>query len=74
MTTKQIEEAALKLSKRDRARLAEKLQDSLRTREEREILDAWIKEAERRNQEMESGKVVGIPADEVFRRVRASFR
>lgn len=72
MTAKQIEEAAIKLPKRER--LTEKLRESLETKKDREILDAWIKEAERRNDEMESGKVVGIPAEVVFKRLRASVR
>jgi len=36
-----------------------------------DIEAAWIREAERRWQEIREGKVVCIPAEEVFRRIRA---
>ena len=35
-----------------------------------EIEQAWMEEIERRYREWKDGKVEGIPADEVFRRVR----
>jgi putative addiction module component (TIGR02574 family) len=74
MTAKQIEEAAIKFPRRERERLAEKLQESLQTKRDREILDAWIEEAERRIDDFESGKEPGIPAEQVFKRLRASVR
>jgi putative addiction module component (TIGR02574 family) len=74
MTAKQIEAAAIKLPRRERERLTEKLRESLETKKDREILDAWIEEAERRIDEFESGKEVAIPAEQVFKRLRASTR
>jgi putative addiction module component (TIGR02574 family) len=77
MTAKQIEDAAVKLPKRDRERLARKLLDTLPVKpedEDPEILAAWIEEVERRIDDFETGKEVGIPAAEVFKRVRASLR
>jgi putative addiction module component (TIGR02574 family) len=77
MTAKQIEAAAIKLPKQERERLAQKLLDTLPVRpenEDPEILAAWIKEAERRGNELESGKVKGIPAEVVFQRLRKSGR
>jgi hypothetical protein len=38
-----------------------------------DIEAAWIREAERRWQEIREGKVVCIPAEEVFRRIRATL-
>lgn len=36
--------------------------------------EAWLGEAERRYREMKAGKVVGIPADEVFASLRAELQ
>jgi putative addiction module component (TIGR02574 family) len=77
MTPKQIEAAAIKLPKRDRARLAKKLLDSIPMKpdeRDRDVMAAWMAEVELRIDEFESGKVTGIPADKVFKRVRASLR
>jgi len=77
MTTKQIEEAVLKLPKRDRARLARKLLDTIPMKpdeRDRDVIAAWMAEVDLRIDEFESGKVIGIPANKVFKRVRASLR
>jgi hypothetical protein len=37
---------------------------------EDDVLNAWAEEAARRYEEIASGKVKGIPADEVFARAR----
>jgi Putative addiction module component len=39
-----------------------------------EIARVWAEEAERRDQEMDSGDDPGIPAEEVFRKLRARFQ
>jgi len=59
---------ALKLGVEERAELAGRLLVSLDERSESEIERLWLEEAERRLEELRSGKVRGIPADEVFRR------
>jgi hypothetical protein len=41
---------------------------------EASIAQAWIEEAESRDQEMESGREPGIPTEEVFRKLRSSLR
>lgn len=38
------------------------------------MAELWLEEAERRDAEMESGKVAGIPGEEVFRRLYARYR
>lgn len=72
-TTESIERAALRLQPDARARLAHRVVESLGdlSREQLEML--WLDEAERRDQEMESGKVKGIPGDEVFSRMEAKY-
>jgi len=68
----EIEKDALRLSPEDRARLAVRLLSSLEGTVEspQEIEKLWIKEAERRFQELRDGVVQGIPAREVFAELR----
>jgi putative addiction module component (TIGR02574 family) len=71
---RQIESKALKLSPRERARLAERLISSLDDEADVGAEAAWIREGERRLDELRSGKVRGRPAAGVFRRARAAIR
>jgi putative addiction module component (TIGR02574 family) len=70
-----IEDDALQLSDEDRARLAVRLLASLE--EEADSPEAieklWVVEAERRFQELRDGVVQGIPAREVFAKLRAKL-
>jgi len=61
--------AALQLGIEERAELAGRLLLSLDEPSESEVEALWLEEAERRLKEFRAGKVRGIPADEVFRRV-----
>jgi len=70
----QITEEALSLPSDDRATLAERLLQSLGDEELSDIDEAWIEEAEKRYQELKEGKVVGIPAHEVFTQIREELR
>jgi len=72
MSANEVEAEALKLPSSERARLAEVLIASLD--EEDEVARAWADEAERRSEELRSGAVTGIPAEEVFARIRASLQ
>jgi putative addiction module component (TIGR02574 family) len=54
------------LPSKDRAFLAEKLLASL---EEPDVEQQWIQEAARRRDEVRSGSVKPIPAEEVYRRI-----
>lgn len=69
MSVQELEAELLKLSSHERARLAEVLIVSLN--EEDEIAQAWADEAERRYEQLRSGEVEAIPAEEVFARLRA---
>ena len=60
----------LKLPSHERARLAEVLIASL-NEEEDEIATAWADEAERHYEELRSGEVEAIPAEEVCSRIRS---
>jgi putative addiction module component (TIGR02574 family) len=70
----QITQSALSLPLNARAALAERLLQSLDDEEFSDIDEAWIKEAEKRYQELRQGKVSGIPAAEVFSQIRDELR
>jgi hypothetical protein len=65
-----LETEALKLNPRSRARLAEKLLQSLETLSDAENEQLWAEEALRRHEELETDTVAARPAEEVFRDAR----
>jgi putative addiction module component (TIGR02574 family) len=67
-----VEAQALKLSAEERAQLADRLIASLFG--DQDIEEAWAVEVERRVQEIESGRVQLIPADEAIARARAAIK
>lgn len=71
---KKLEDAAMKLSLRSRARLAARLIMSLEGPADPDAQRLWISEAESRAAELSSGKVKGVPAGKVFKRARAAIR
>lgn len=73
-TVESLEQAALRLQPDARAKLAHTLVGSL-SGLPREQLDAlWLEEAERRNSEMESGAVNGVPGEAVFARIEGRHK
>jgi putative addiction module component (TIGR02574 family) len=71
MSIEEVEREALSLTPAARAKLAHDLVLSLAQMNEQEIEALWLAEAARRDQEMDEGRVKGIPGDEVFARIRA---
>ncbi len=69
-----LESQALKLSRRERARLAQRLISSLDQEVDADAERLWLAEAERRLADLKSGKVAAIPAERVIRKVRAALR
>lgn len=70
MTLPDLETEALRLDPRERAHLAHVIVASLSDLTTDEIQDLWLDEAERRDAELESGDVAGIPTSGVFARIR----
>jgi len=64
---------AMKLSMRERVRLAQQLVSSLDDQIETGVEALWEAEAERRLQELHSGAVKGIEAEEAFRKARQAL-
>ena len=69
-----LEFKALKLSRKERARLAERLISSLDQKVDADTEELWLQEAERRLTELKSGKLVGIPAEKVIKKARSTLR
>ncbi len=65
---------ALALPSEARARLADRLVESLDSAEDSEIRKLWHDEAVRRRDEVRSGKVKAIPGDQAFAEVRKAAR
>ena len=74
MTLPELEAEALKLPVDERARLAQRLLESLDTLSEDEHRQLWAEEAARRDAELDADPSRGRPADVVFREVRARLR
>lgn len=72
MSTEELEQAALKLTPRDRARLAERLLDSLETLSAEENAQLWAQEAARRDGEWSDD--TARPAAEVFADARRRLK
>ena len=64
---------ATKLSLRDRVRLAQRLVFNLDNQMETGVEPLWAAEAERRLEELRTGKVQGIEAAEAFRKAREAL-
>jgi hypothetical protein len=66
MSIEELEAAALKLEPKARARLAERLLDSLESLSPAENARLWVEEAQRRAAAIESGALPSRLADDVF--------
>ena len=64
-----LEAEVLKLAPSERSHLLERLIISLD--EDAEVEEAWTREADRREAEIDSGVVDAIPGDEMMERLRA---
>lgn len=69
----QVAADAMKLPVRDRVRLAQQLVSTIDEQPETDVEELWFAEAKRRLQELQTGKVKGIEADEAFRMAREDF-
>ena len=73
MTLDEIEKEALALPSEARARLADRLVESLENAEASRIDQLWAGEAKRRRDEVRQGRVRTIPGPEGLARVRRSL-
>ena len=73
MTVEQIVDEALGLPSEARALLADRLVESLDPAEEGYIRQLWVAEALRRRDEVRSGRVQTIPAEQALAQVRRAL-
>ena len=71
MSIDELEAEALKLKPEARARLAERLLDSLEDLSDEENVRVWAEEAERRSAAWDANPDSGRPAEAVFRDARS---
>jgi putative addiction module component (TIGR02574 family) len=69
-----IEEEALQLPIRDRAKLAHRLLESLDDISAADAEQLWLEEAQRRAEEIDKGQVKLVSAEELERRVQARLK
>ncbi|MBG1264286.1 addiction module protein [Nostoc commune] len=76
MTLEQLEAEVLALPKDSQVILLARLLERLGQESEidQEIAASWAEEAEKRDEGMNTNQITGIPAEEVFLRVRASLQ
>jgi putative addiction module component (TIGR02574 family) len=74
MNASTIQEEALALPLQERARLVERLLESLDTLPETEAETLWLDTAERRAREIDEGKVQLVTPEELESRIRARLR
>jgi putative addiction module component (TIGR02574 family) len=70
----QLTADAMKLSLRDRVQLAQRLVSTLDDEIESDTEALWFSEAERRLEELRSGKVQGIDSEAAFRTAREALK
>jgi hypothetical protein len=74
MSIEEIEAEALKLDPKARARLAEKLLESLEQLSEEENDRLWAEEASRRDADLDAQENRGKPAADALREARAKLK
>ncbi|MCC5906216.1 MAG: addiction module protein [Balneolaceae bacterium] len=67
---KEIENSALNLNKKDKARLADKLLQSIHGKIDPEIEQAWIEEVQKRKKTLKSGEASLHSASDVINEAR----
>ncbi|MBD2523689.1 addiction module protein [Nostoc sp. FACHB-133] len=76
MTLEQLEAEVLALPKDSQVILLARLLERLGQESgiDKEIAASWAEEAQKRDEDMNTNQITGIPAEEVFQRVRASLQ
>jgi putative addiction module component (TIGR02574 family) len=74
MNARAIEKEALELPVEKRAKLAQRLLESLDDLSEAETEKLWLQESARRAKEIDDGKVRLVKSEELERRVRARIK
>ena len=73
-TLEKIAADAMRLPRRDRVKLAQRLVSTLDPGVETEVEGLWLVEAERRLEELRTGEAEGIAAPEAFRKAHEALK
>jgi putative addiction module component (TIGR02574 family) len=73
MTVRALEKQVMNLPPRSRIRIAEKIIESVDDFTSKEIEAAWSQEIQRRVNDIETGKVKGIPAAQAMAKARRAL-
>jgi len=73
MSAQQLEQQVLSLPANERLALIDKLIMSLNLPVQSEVDELWATEAEKRIQDLDSGRVEAIPGEQVFATLRDKF-
>lgn len=73
MTVRALEKEVMDLPPQSRIRIAEKILESVNDFASRDIESAWSQEIAQRVNDIESGKVKGIPADQAMAKARRAL-
>lgn len=71
---KEIEDSALNLDQKNKARLADKLLQSIHGKVDPEIEEAWIDEVQKRKESLESGQASLHSAENVLKDARERLK
>jgi len=71
---KEIENSALNLNKKDKARLADKLLQSIHGKIDPEIEQAWIDEVQKRKESLKTGEASLHSASDVINEAKKRFQ
>jgi putative addiction module component (TIGR02574 family) len=71
MTVADLETKVLELSPKERARLAQRILESLEVLSEAEIEALWLQEAERRDRALDEDPSRAVPGEDVMREARS---
>jgi Putative addiction module component len=76
MTLENLEAEVLLLPKQSQVTLLARMLERLGQSNEidQEVAVVWVEEAELRDRAMDNGQVAGIPAEQVFQRIRTSLQ
>ncbi len=76
MTLENLEAEVLLLPKQSQVTLLARMLERLGQSNEidREVSSIWVEEAEMRDQSMDNDETAGVPAEQVFQRVRTSLQ
>lgn len=74
MSIQELEAEIFKLNLKDRANLLEKILLSFDNLSETENLEIWVREAEKRSQQIKSGLTETLSIDEVYAKVRTALQ